>query len=368
LDLSLSRPASVLYVGDLEAATTSVARAEALESLGLPLLRFGTDSICRHSKRWLNILGHHFYCTPGVLHGNHALLSLAAEKRPEVVWIDKGRWLFPSTLRKLRLLGARLCHYNTDDIYGGERVLWLHRLGLRQYDCALTTNRFNVTEISQQFKVRTYRAGMGYDSRIHVPEATINPSADVPDVLFIGHRESHTEEYVTALMNAGVKVAIYGYHWNNARNPALRKVMPLPQSEYARQICSAKFSLCVLSRKNRNESTGRSFEIPAIGGCLLAEDTDEHRFFYRDEQEAVFFEGTEQLLVRCREWLKRESARLAVREAGHRRCISLGLSWKEHMKREWGIAVQMFDASGDILDENDEPFWKGFRKGESYCA
>lgn len=141
-------------------------------------------------------------------------------------------------------------------------------------------------------------------------------------------------------------------------------IRSLPQSEYCRTIASAKLALCVLSRRNRNEFTGRSFEIPAIGGCLLAADTAEHRYFYRNGQEAIFFRSSDELVIRCREWLKRPEARWAIAEAGRKRCLSLGLSWKDHMRREWELVSR--NLVHNLTPFDDSPFWTGFRQGDVY--
>ena len=59
----------------------------------------------------------------------------------------------------------------------------------------------------------------------------------------------------------------------------------------------------------------RSFEVPAMGGCLLIEDTEEHReIFGEDGEVVVYFRTLDEMLDRAR-WLTThvdESARLAV--------------------------------------------------------
>jgi spore maturation protein CgeB len=59
----------------------------------------------------------------------------------------------------------------------------------------------------------------------------------------------------------------------------------------------------------------RSFEVPAMGGCMLAEDTDDHREIFGEEGNAVcYFKNTTELLVKLR-WLvehERDRHRLAI--------------------------------------------------------
>lgn len=357
----------LLYVGELSPASTSVARFEALRELGHDVHGFEVIDICRHRSRVLNYLGHRVYLLPQIFAANRRLRARVAELRPNVVWIDKGRWVLPATVRWLKEQGAKVVHYNTDDLYGTEEYFWLHRRGLRHYDVTLTTNRFNVAEIRERFGRAVFRVGMGYDHRIHV--APTQPVAGAttggPDLIFVGHYEPHTEDFVAAAVEAGLRVDVFGSQWNRARRPQFRRVQRLGQDEYADRIRGAKLALCSLSRRNRNESTGRTFEIPALGGCLLAEDTAEHRWLFRAGREAFLFRNPDDLVTQCRAALAQPGARDAVAAAGTARCGELGLSWLDHLRREWNLCARLF-ASGrlEIRDDDDRPFWPGFRAGQ----
>ena len=50
---------------------------------------------------------------------------------------------------------------------------------------------------------------------------------------------------------------------------------------------AAKVNLCLVRRAKRDGHVMRSFEIAAVGGCMLAQDTDEHREIFGPEGEAV---------------------------------------------------------------------------------
>ena len=95
-------------------------------------------------------------------------------------------------------------------------------------------------------------------------------------MIFVGHREPHTEDFVNALIEAGHPVSLYGAGWQKAKNHALRGTRPLPGQNYIEAIGNASIALCFLSKEERNESTGRSFEITGLGTFMLAERTDEH--------------------------------------------------------------------------------------------
>lgn len=357
---------TLLYVGDLRMGCTSLSRLEGLEVCsGRRIERFDTFEVCRHENRWINLLGHRLYCTPGVIRANRELLNCVRQKVPSLVWVDKGRWLFPWTLRQVRKMGLQLLHYNTDDVFGGEGELWLHRLGLRYYHCAMTTNRHNVIEVRRKYGIPTFRTCMGYDERLHARSRKQTESES--DVTFVGHYEPYTEGLVSALLTGGLQVALHGHRWGRARNHVLRMAKPLPQAAYRDVIGSAKLALCVLSRRNRNESTGRSFEIPAIGACLIAPATSEHQFLYQHGHNAFLYRDSSDLVAQCRNLRANRAQRDAVANAGHDRCTALQLSWQALIGREWKIALATLkDPARPLAEEDDLPMWHGFRRGEPF--
>lgn len=62
----------------------------------------------------------------------------------------------------------------------------------------------------------------------------------------------------------------------------------------------------------------RTFEVPAVGACLLVEDTEEHReIFGADEEAAVFFSSKAEMVEKIR-WLKeRGDVRQRLAKSSH---------------------------------------------------
>jgi spore maturation protein CgeB len=358
----------VLHVGYFWPGSTCVPRLNGLRSLGLDVETFDATGWYGRGGRIANAITHRVYTTPSVWAMNRALIAEAARVKPDVVWLEKGDWVFPSTLGKLRDHARFLVHYNTDDVFGAGWLFWLHRRGIRRYDLHLTTNRWNVRELRGRYGVRTLRAGMGYDQDFHRPVPPDHQCSESSDVVFVGHWEPHTERYVSLLRDAGVRIHVWGYNWWKAKDRALRVVTPLEHGKYLTTIASAKMALCVLSRQNRNESTGRSFEIPAIGICMIAERTAEHVFLYGEEEGAVLFSEERELVEKARRYLGDDKARVAVACAGHARCNVLGMSWGDHIRREWPLVEDILRGGRMAEREaaSDHPFWAGYRDGEPF--
>jgi len=352
----------ILFVGPIWQGSTCLSRLDGLRTLGLEIDSLDTTHWLPPGPRLLRSVVRRTYIHPCIHLLNVRFRALLRETRYNMVWVEKGEWIYPWILSLARRQGCAMVHYNTDDLIGQYSCFWLHRIGIMNYDLYLTTNRLNVAEVRGLYSLKTVRVGMGFDHTFCHP-VDVSGIKEV-DVVFVGHWEPHTEGYIMALRNAGIDVRVWGHNWWHARNSVLRTVKPLPYSDYAATIASAKIALCSLSRWNRNESTGRSFEIPAIGTMLLAEYTPEHEFIYDDGKGAVLFSNSRELVERARYYLNNPEARKVIATVGHNISKNPGYSWTDHIRREWPIIERMLKQPNSMpVGDEDMPFWKGFRDG-----
>ena len=89
--------------------------------------------------------------------------------------------------------------------------------------------------------------------------------------------------------------------------------------DYARVFRAFKINLCFLRKINDDLQTSRSVEIPACGGFMLAERTNEHLALFNAGTEADFFSSNEELLALCRKYLEDDGLREQIAKAGRRR-------------------------------------------------
>ena len=90
--------------------------------------------------------------------------------------------------------------------------------------------------------------------------------------------------------------------------------------DYVKSFKAFKISLCFLRKMNFDQFTSRTFEIPACGGFMVAERTDDHKRLFKEDKEAVFFSSNEELLDKCKYYLAHEEERIAIAKAGRLRC------------------------------------------------
>ena len=115
------------------------------------------------------------------------------------------------------------------------------------------------------------------------------------DVLFVGGAEPDWAVFMREFMRHGSPVLLAGAYWD--RYPAFRAyALRIKPPEIVRALtAAAKVDLCLVRRANRDGHVMRSIEIAAIGGCMLAQDTDEHRDIFGPEAETViYFRGVKE--------------------------------------------------------------------------
>jgi hypothetical protein len=330
----LERP-RILFVGDLTPYLTTVARRDALLELGFPVESIDQMPYVRSPRRLVWALTYRTLRTPGVFALNREILERAARFRPDVVWLEKGTFVFPRTFRRLRREpGTLLVYHNTDDWRLRGTIHWLHwrylRRTLAEYDLHVTSNLWNVEEFRQA----------GFPRVVHM-ELAANPALRDPGELpqaereklggpvgFIGHWEPVTERRILHLVRGGVPVKVYGGGWHAAAAPqALAGVAQhrlVVGDEYARAIVSFDVNLGIVSKWNRNHTASRTFQIPALGAFLLHERNELVTKYFREGVEAEFFDSDDELLEKCRHYLAHPEERRRIAEAGRRRCVESG--------------------------------------------
>lgn len=84
-------------------------------------------------------------------------------------------------------------------------------------------------------------------------------------------------------------------------------------------MSAAKIALCLVRRANRDGHCMRTFEVPAIGACMLVEKTEEHlELFGTEGQAVVYFESVAEMTEKARWLLSHEQERDRLREAAYR--------------------------------------------------
>lgn len=271
---------------------------------------------------------------------NKKVIEALKNKRYDILFVEKGLSIMRSTLLKAKAMqpDIKMLSYSLDDMMNPGNSSRQYRGALDLYDYHFTNKRYNVDELKASGARNVFYFRNAFSRHVHHPVELIESEKDFygSDVAFIGSYEKDRVELLRFLADNGIKLKVWG--WGP---PAKSSGMEHPSitmtgryvydEEYPKVVCSSKINLCLLRKVNRDRETTRSVEIPACGGFMLAEDTDEHRQMFEAGKEAVYFSEKEELLEKIRFYLQHEADRKRIAYAGYRRCISSDYSYENQL-------------------------------------
>lgn len=332
----------ILYIGDLTPGGTCLMRLRALEDLGHRVCGLTTvpDKILRWQRSLLFRLVRRITGPIDWAGVNREILRAASVKSWEILWLDKALTVKASTLASFRELQpeCKIVGYSPDDMYAPHNHSRQFLEHLPLYDAFFTTKSYGVAELKSLGCPRVEFTENAFDPHTHRPmQLTPGDYANYgADVGFIGTFEADRAAQMTFLAKSGIPVKIIGNYWERwtDRPPAFTiRNGEVHGDEYAKAICATKINLCFLRKINRDLQTQRSIEIPACGGFMLAERTDEHCALFEEGKEAEFFSSQEELLSKVRYYLKHPIDRERIAAAGRKRCLDGGYSYQDRLRQ-----------------------------------
>lgn len=254
---------------------------------------------------------------------------------PQLIWINQLEYLGPGIIKKIRKLGVPIINYANDNPFSREN--WLrfrpYRSALPYYDLVVVVFAAAVQAARRAGARRVLRTYLCADELAHSAELG-GQSADrdhQSEVAFVGTwMKAQRGPFMAELIERGVPVSIWGDRWQKAKEwPVIKSHWRGPgvysDDGYARLIRSAKICLGLLNKRSENLHTGRSIQIPALGGLLCAERTPEHQVLYTDGEEAVFWDSAEECAQLCLNLLNNEEKRREIARRGHERALKNNL-------------------------------------------
>jgi len=288
---------------------------------------------------------------------NRIVLESAEIFRPDVVLATKGQFIEQRTLRELKRRGAALYNYypDTSFAYWGKRL----RESVAEYDCIFVTKPFQVEDLRRMNVTgEVVFVPHGYDPDLHQPWPLT--SRDVTelrsDVLVVATHTTHKESVLDALLERmpELDLKIWGGGWGERCRS--RRVLDhatgirLTGLPYAKAMLASRINLAIMSgpwpgASQHDQTTTRSYEIPASGGFMLHERNQEIRGLFEEDKEMACFESPDELAMKVRYFLDRPLEREAIARAGYLRCVPAH-SYDRRMNEilDWHLRFAGFDS------------------------
>ena len=277
---------------------------------------------------------------PDLLDVNKEIIRLVKTYSYDLIWIEKGLVLYPSTLREIKKIqpNVQIVGYSPDLMTARHNQSLQFIKSFPYYDCYVTTKSYAVDDMYKLGCKKVIYQGNAYLDDFHYPReiSEMDYQRLAGDIGFIGAWEEERAESILYLVQHGVPVRIWGdKKWLQYQNkyPLLKiEGAGLFTDDYCIALSAFKISLCFLRKMNFDQQTQRSIEIPACQGFMLAERTQEHLDLFEENKEACYFSSNEELLETCKYYLQHEEERLSIAKAGRQRCINSGYSYVKRIK------------------------------------
>jgi hypothetical protein len=267
-----------------------------------------------------------------------------SQKVAELCAAWQPRWLIATgiapldeaALNQIGNMRVRRLNYLTDDPWNCvHRAPWFLD-ALPHYDRVFSTRRANLDDLRRHGCPAVSFLPFAYAPRLHFPEPSHNGAASGPsaaDVLFAGGADPDRVPYLAACIRAGFRVRLHGGYWD--RYPETRGCAGghLAADQLRAAMRRSRVALCLVRRANRDGHVMRSFEVPAIGTCMLTEDTVEHReILGPDGENVVYFRTIDEMVDRLRWLLAHDAERVRLAGAAHCLIVSGKHTYRDRLE------------------------------------
>lgn len=338
-----SKPISILSVGGMNGkSNTCLHRHWALEKIAH---RIDVVNTSTKINLWFRIVYHLFMYglpirLPDLKKINKKIIERIRSCNYDIVWIDKGIVVYPETLEEIKRLSpdTKIVSYSPDNMALRHNQSQQYLECIPFYDYIITNKSYIIEDMKILGAKNITFVNNSYSEDFHKPyELSDTERIELGgDVGFIGFWEEERCKSILYLVDHGVKVKVFGdAKWNNYANYSPNLTIMgrfLGEEDYCKSLHAFRISLCFLRKMNFDTQTTRSVEIPACGGFMMAERTDEHLALFKEDKEAAYFSSNEELLEKCLYYLGNEEKRSKIALAGRERTLMSGYSNEDMIK------------------------------------
>jgi spore maturation protein CgeB len=249
-----------------------------------------------------------------------ALIQAADCFQPDLTIIGRAERLLPEPIRYLRErspLGCINIYPDSPLVIPGKGAVGM-LASLAEYSSVYTFSRTLVPVFYQLGARCVHWLPFGFDPETH----RISPSSDSllqTTVAYLGAWGPLQEAWLEPQASLGV--GIYGPGWQHLRSgsplrTAWRKGRGIG-TEMSSAIAGADMVFNLVRAEHGCAHSMKTFEIPACGGFMLTNWTEEQAEFFEDGKHCVFFRTREEMLEKAIYFSTREYERIKIAVAGN---------------------------------------------------
>jgi spore maturation protein CgeB len=235
---------------------------------------------------------------------SNQLLKLCIKESPDILLLFKGMEILPKTLKEIQKQGVFLVNYNLDHPFeffskgsGNKNVLD----SLPLYNLHITYSSQIEQEMNHKFpniKTAVLPFGNKRNSKNELPP--IEGFEEVNKVCFIGNSDENRVSLIKQIASNKIEVHVYGHNWGTCfteEEKYVKVFSPMYKDEYIKTLQKYRIQLNIFRPHNKASHNMRTFEVPAVGGIMLAPLTIEHLSFFKPEVEVFYYTNQHSLFT-----------------------------------------------------------------------
>jgi spore maturation protein CgeB len=279
---------------------------------------------------------------------NKQLLAHVDSFKPEIVWVFKGMEIYPSTLQHIRTRGIKTANYNPDNPFifssrgsGNSNVA----RSIKLFDLHFTYN-LEVQARLSEMGLKACLLPFAYEVSDEQHDACIK-QREVIKACFLGNPDQLRADFLHALADKGIDIDVFGHHWEAfVKRDNIKINKPVYGDEFWKVLWRYRVQINLMRIHNLDSHNMRTFEIPGIGGIMVAPDTTEHRLFFEDKKEAFFFKGVDDCADIIKQLLSADDETAAkYRIYARKRSLLSGYRYKDRARTVFKTFEKLLSAS-----------------------
>lgn len=268
---------------------------------------------------------------------NKQLVSVTEDFKPDIIWIFKGMEIFPETLQWLKQKNIFLVNYNPDNPFvftgkgsGNSNVT----RSIHLYDLHFTYNQEIFSQLEKINPGHVNYLPFGFELNDNDYELC-KSEPEIIKACFVGNPDAKRGAFINALGNKGVEVDVYGNNWSSFIDSPKISIHPEVRGlDFWKTLRRYRVQLNLVRIHSEDSHNMRTFEVPGVGGIMLAKDTTEHRTYFEDKSEAWFYQDVDSCMKAIDQIIHLDSSSAAdARKRARERSLASGYRYKDRAKQ-----------------------------------
>ena len=268
------------------------------------------------------------------------IVRKAQSLQPEMTLVVGGFFVDRTTVERVRRAGGGQVVCVLTDSPFNPRVQSRFMLdALGAYDVVFSTKRTILDALVNHGCRQVEHLEFAYEPALHHPEP---PTTEFErerfgcDIAFVGSYEPARADSLLRLhaANPSWKIRAFGGGWPDHPELAERGIAVSGHANgrcYRLAVGGAKLALSYPRWDNGDTTSMRTFELPAMGGCLLAEYSDDQAALLQPGVEAAYFRDDDELVAQATRYLDDEAERSRLAAAGRQAIVAGGHAYRDRL-------------------------------------